>query len=142
MSPKNLQSADETLPVVSPEAVNHTIAGNTNKMQANSYKPLMLTSPYFANAGTENRAKSIAHAIQNIPLIFTGLKLRAKSIPNENGNIILSRPPKKFTVSSVQPMPIISYPETSVVTNQHHATPNAAVSTANARLPKRRIMSA
>ena len=50
-----------------------------------------------------------AHRIcEKIPLIFTGLKLRAITIPNENGNNILSRPPKKFAVSSVQPIPIIS----------------------------------
>lgn len=52
------------------------MAGKTITTHASSYTPLRLTAPHFANAGTENSANSTAHAIQNMPLIFTGLKLR------------------------------------------------------------------
>ncbi len=36
MSPKNLQTPEEALSVVFPEAANHTNAGNTKRMQAAS----------------------------------------------------------------------------------------------------------
>ena len=47
MSPKNLHAFMEILPVGLPEAPNHTMRGNTNIMQANSYIPLMLMFPLF-----------------------------------------------------------------------------------------------
>ena len=53
------------------------------------------------------------------------LKLRDNSIPRVNGNSILSNPPKKLTESKVQPMPIISYPETSNTTKATHNIPVA-----------------
>ena len=58
--------------------------------------------------GTENSRNNATDDNQNMPRIFTGLKLRDNNIPKLNGNNILSVPPKKLTLSNVQPTPMFS----------------------------------
>ena len=57
--------------------------------------------------GTENKATNIAEQIQKAPLTFTGWKMRDKNIPIVNGKSIRNEPPRKFTLSNVQPTPIL-----------------------------------
>lgn len=77
--------------------------------------------------------------IQKAPFTLMGLKLRDKSIPMEKGKSILNNPPIKFIPSSVQPTPILPYPETSKMANDANAIPSNIVSTVSALFDNRQM---
>ena len=93
MSPKNLQMPADALSDVSPDAPNHTIAGKMSMMQHISKMPFTQMPSTLGKKGTENNANNKTIANQKMPRTLTGLKLRAMSIPTENGNIMRRKPP-------------------------------------------------
>ena len=125
-------------PLAEPQAPNKTSTGKMKAMHTNSYRQLKLIPFPDGIYGTAKSAINISEQIQNAPFTFLGLNVRASSIPILNGNNILINPPQKFTVSMVQPTPIISYCDMSPMKNNECAIPSSNVKNASTLVDIRR----
>ena len=89
-----------------------TMAGKKSITQSTSYTPFSEKWLPAPRNGTEKIAKRAMVHIQNVALCgsvffkYLIAWVRCSSIPSVKGKSILSKPPKKFVVSSVQPTPL------------------------------------
>lgn len=140
-SPRNLLTLFVS-PFAEPQAPSHTMAGKMHAIHINSYRLLMLMPLFEGMYGTAKSAMSADVHIQNAPFTSLGLNVRASNIPMLNGKSILMNPPQKFMVSSLQPTPIISYPDASPMKNQACVMPSSTVKRSSILVDIRRMNSA
>ena len=122
-----------------------TMAGKKSITQSTSYTPFSEKWLPAPKNGTEKIANRAMVHIQNVALCGSGFFkyliawVRCSSIPSVKGKSILSKPPKKFVVSRVQPTPMLPYPEAFVVAKIIKLIPRIAVNSFS-HLVERRLM--